>query len=120
MDLDRVLENTTTLHTLSKQVTMVFRVAAKCLEAMASSEQLRTRESWVPEVNSVIREHMRSLDMFVEDLIYVPDGYNTQIEPISDALELSLSLDILNNLGAQWIPQISQKVAWVVMSHEYL
>lgn len=47
-------------------------------------------------------------------------SYNTQIDPISDALELSLSLDILNNIAVDHTSDISEKIAWVVMSQEYL
>ena len=95
-------------------------MAASCLEAMAGSEQLRTRESWVPEANAVIREFMRSLDVYAEDLIYAPDGYNTKIDRIDDALDMSTSLFIVNKLAVEHCQQLGNKMSLIVMSSEYL
>lgn len=121
LDPERLTEGEEDPQPFSKQVTNVFKIAAKCLEAMAACEQLRTRESWVPEVNSVIREHMQGLDSFVEDLVYsTPDGYNTQIEHIEDSLDLSLSLELMNNLAINFKSEISRNMALIVMSQEYL
>lgn len=117
---ERLLPEEEEGETLSKQVCGVLRMAASCLEAMAGSEQLRTRESWVPEANAVIREFMRSLDVYAEDLIYAPDGYNTKIDRIDDALDMSTSLFIVNKLAVEHCQQLGNKMSLIVMSSEYL
>eukprot|EP00658_Telonema_sp_P-2_P016690 TRINITY_DN16472_c0_g1_i6.p1 TRINITY_DN16472_c0_g1~~TRINITY_DN16472_c0_g1_i6.p1 ORF type:complete len:1034 (+),score=193.65 TRINITY_DN16472_c0_g1_i6:274-3375(+) len=105
---------------LSKQVRYVFEMGAKCIEAMASCEQLRTRENWIPEVNSVIREHMSTLDNFKQDLIEFAYGYNVSLEPIPDWLDLEESLTKISFLLSHHISSLSVKMASILMNKEWL
>jgi len=106
---------------LSKQVMNVFKIATRALESMADGEQLRTKEAWVPEVNSIIRQHMHHFNIYVEDLVTCQDGYYTKIEPMGDfTIDFGTSLFFIQQLVEGNMDQIAERMAMLVIQKAFL